>query len=211
VLFVSVFICLSTSVTLCKTATFCCHIITAINYVVPFYYLPTVWSSVNMSLLSKNKIAYNTSKTITACQPIKKLPAFSGIGKFTTAFTAARQMSLTKATLYTHAVRLFTFFISSFLLLFYSHFHKSNNFIFAMIHVTLFIVIIHQTVSQVQILIIFLLFPFHKACGLIGLVNVCVCVCVCVWYIQLCLLVVCLFSWRYNPLWLCFPQPGSGL
>jgi hypothetical protein len=23
--------------------------------------------------------------------------------------------------------------------------------------------------------------------------------------------VVCLFSWRYNPLWLYFPQPGSGL
>ena len=22
---------------------------------------------------------------------------------------------------------------------------------------------------------------------------------------------VCLFSWRYNPLWLYFPQPGSGL
>jgi hypothetical protein len=24
-------------------------------------------------------------------------------------------------------------------------------------------------------------------------------------------LFVCLFSWRYNPLWLYFPQPGSGL
>ena len=22
---------------------------------------------------------------------------------------------------------------------------------------------------------------------------------------------VCLFSWRYNPLWLYFPQPGGGL
>jgi len=47
-----------------------------------------------------------------------------------------------------------------------------------MITLTLFIVIIRQTVSQVKILIIFLLIPLHKTCGLIGLVNVCVCVCV---------------------------------
>jgi hypothetical protein len=73
------------------------HIITAINYVVPLYYLVTVWPVVNMFLLSNYQYVYSISETVAVGQPIKKLPAFCGNGMLTSAFTTSRKMLLISA------------------------------------------------------------------------------------------------------------------